>query len=339
MHRELRPAARSPDLRAHGAVGCAGGLGDFAVRDDEEPGRAGRRVDDALLPLDELDVRGRRHGSRIPHRARARGRRVEPCASGIPADDPARRGDGQLLHHRARRRGRPDAGVERVEQYEGHRDPHRPPGPLRLFPVGVGNERGGSHDHAHRDRHHAQSGGDRAGRSDGHALLPLDRCDARGRGRCARLPQRAGVAAGRLELRLDLHPGPVRHGAGDLLRDREGERGQLDSRDERHEQHALDQDRDRAGSVRLLTVRPGHRRSGSARRRDRHHEEPGPRLGRGLADGVLPVRERDARCRRRSARQPPGRSPPAKQLEHDQDHADDPGRDAGRQLLHHRGGR
>ena len=35
-------------------------------------------------------------------------------------------------------------------------------------------------------------------------------------------------------------------------------------------------------------------------------------------------------ARRRSARQPPGRSPPAEQLEHDQDHADDPGRDAGR---------
>jgi hypothetical protein len=32
---------------------------------------------------------GRRHGSRIPHRARARGRRVEPRASGIAVDDPA----------------------------------------------------------------------------------------------------------------------------------------------------------------------------------------------------------------------------------------------------------
>ena len=93
------------------------------------------------------------------------------------------------------------------------------------------------------------------------------------------------------------------------------------------------------GSVHLLTVRSGHRRSGSARRRDRHHEEPGPRLGGGLGDRVLPVRERGARRGRRSARYPPGRNPPAKQLQHDQDHADDPRRDAGGQLLHHRGGR
>jgi hypothetical protein len=70
-----------------------------------------------------------------------------------------------------------------------------------------------------------------------------------------------------------------------------------------------------------------------------HHEEPGHRLGGSLGDRVLPVRERGARRRRRSARQPPGPSPPAKQLEHDQDDADDPGRDAGGQLLHHRGGR
>ena len=66
VHRELQPAARSPDLRAHGAVGCAGGLDDFAVRDDEEPGRAGGRVNDTLLLLDELDVRRRRHGAADP---------------------------------------------------------------------------------------------------------------------------------------------------------------------------------------------------------------------------------------------------------------------------------
>ena len=62
----------------------------------------------------------------------------------------------------------------------------------------------------------------------------------------------------------------------------------------------------------------------------------GPGCGRGLGDRVLPVRERGARRGRRPARYSPGRNPPAKQLQHDQDHADDSRRNAGGQILHHR---
>ena len=142
--------------------------------------------------------------------------------------------------------------------------------------------------------------GNRPGRSHGDALLPLDRHDTRapddvslGFRNVPALPPSG------LERRLDLHVVPSGHGAGNLLRDREGERGQSDPRDRRTNNTRSIRIVIGPGSDRLRALRPRHRRSGSPDRRDRHDQEPGHRLGGAIDDQLLSVGQRDARRRRR----------------------------------------
>ena len=72
LHGQLHPPARTRDLVAHRPDIRDRGFDPLRLRDDDEPGWVRGRFDDALLPLDELDLRRQRHRARLPDGWRAR---------------------------------------------------------------------------------------------------------------------------------------------------------------------------------------------------------------------------------------------------------------------------